>query len=239
MIAMLVVPSACGVLLSQRLPMVLVWSAVVGTTAAVLGHVAALTVPAGVRWLLEWPDLGEASTSGMMAVVSGMLFFGCWLFAPRVGVLSTWLDRRQLQQRILIEDILGAMYRLDEIFPDSQQAPKVSDLATLLGRSPDQVQNGARALAQSGDLDARDGGFVLTPAGKNRGQSLVRSHRLWESYLARHFQFEAPRLHESAERVEHFLGPQLREELAEELEQPGRDPHGSTIPSQPEEPTTP
>jgi Mn-dependent DtxR family transcriptional regulator len=59
---------------------------------------------------------------------------------------------------------------------------------------------------------------------------LVRGHRLWESYLGEHFALPLDHLHEPAERLEHFLGPQLQEQLAEELAEPGRDPHGRAIP---------
>ncbi|HXT58564.1 MAG TPA: iron dependent repressor, metal binding and dimerization domain protein, partial [Pirellulales bacterium] len=61
-------------------------------------------------------------------------------------------------------------------------------------------------------------------------QSLVRSHRLWEAYLGEHFDLPLDHLHEPAERVEHFIGPQLQERLASELARPGVDPHGKEIP---------
>jgi Mn-dependent DtxR family transcriptional regulator len=59
---------------------------------------------------------------------------------------------------------------------------------------------------------------------------LVRGHRLWESYLGEHFALPLDHLHEPAERLEHFLGPRLQEQLAESLTEPARDPHGREIP---------
>lgn len=70
-IAMLIGPPSAAYLLSSRLSIMLVLSAVFATLAAVGGHVGALVVP---------PLLGfdGTSTSGMMATVSGLLFAVVW-----------------------------------------------------------------------------------------------------------------------------------------------------------------
>lgn len=233
-IAMLVVPAACGVLLSRRLPRVLMWSVILAALSAFLGHLAALTLPSAVRWWLAWPDLGEASTSGMMAVVAGGLFGLCWLFAPQSGVISLWRSRQELRKRIVREDILGALFRIEELESDPAQGPRLDDLQRILGGSPERLQNGLDALATSGELALTPERITLTPAGRVRAQSLVRSHRLWESYLAQHFQLESPRLHAAAERAEHFLSEDQQAALAAELQNPSRDPHGTTIPERPD-----
>ena len=76
----------------------------------------------------------------------------------------------------------------------------------------------------------RPTGLALTDRGRQLAQMLVRGHRLWESYLGEHFALPLDHLHEPAERLEHFLGPRLQEQLAESLTEPGRDPHGREIP---------
>ena len=82
-----------------------------------------------------------------------------------------------------------------------------------------------KGLIQIGTL--RD---ELTDAGRRLAQDIVRSHRLWESYMARHFDLPGEQLHATAERVEHFLDPALQAKIAEELNQPSIDPHGKSIP---------
>lgn len=72
--------------------------------------------------------------------------------------------------------------------------------------------------------------YLLTAEGIARASVLVRSHRLWESYLAKHFAIPLDHLHMSAERWEHFITPQLREELSQDLTAPDVDPHGKEIP---------
>ncbi|MEX0727874.1 MAG: iron dependent repressor, metal binding and dimerization domain protein, partial [Planctomycetaceae bacterium] len=75
----------------------------------------------------------------------------------------------------------------------------------------------------------------LTPKGKSLAEAIVRSHRLWESYMARHLQLPDVHLHATAEWVEHFLDPALREALESELDRPQSDPQGKQIPAEPVE----
>ena len=44
---------------------------------------------------------------------------------------------------------------------------------------------------------------VATNGGRAEARKLVRAHRLWESYMAEHFELPEDHLHETAERVEH------------------------------------
>ena len=73
-------------------------------------------------------------------------------------------------------------------------------------------------------------GFRLSAAGTAAASQLIRAHRLWETYLARHFQLPADHLHMPAERMEHHLTPGLAERLQEHLADPSHDPQGKAIP---------
>jgi len=73
-IAMLVVPPSCAILLSNKLPVILFLSALFGIAAAAIGHLGALSIPP----LLGFPG---TSTAGMMAVAAGFLFAVCWLYS--------------------------------------------------------------------------------------------------------------------------------------------------------------
>lgn len=68
-IAMLIVPGATARLLGHRLPSTLTWSCLAGISAAVLGHGLAVVLPEGFGF-------APTSTSGMMAVASGLIFGG-------------------------------------------------------------------------------------------------------------------------------------------------------------------
>jgi Mn-dependent DtxR family transcriptional regulator len=72
--------------------------------------------------------------------------------------------------------------------------------------------------------------WKLSSRGRQQAQSIVRAHRLWESYLAANFELAPDHLHAPAERMEHFLGADLQQQLSEELAGRSLDPHGSPIP---------
>ena len=79
-IAMLIVPAATAHLLTDRLWLMVVLSVLIAIGSAVLGHLSALIVPA-------WFGFADTSTSGMMAVMAGLIFLTVMLFAPKYGVL--------------------------------------------------------------------------------------------------------------------------------------------------------
>lgn len=86
-IAMLVTPASTALLLSRRLIGALVLSGLLAALSAVLGHAAALVVPG-------WFGLSGTSSSGMMAVISGLFFLLAWVLAPGEGLLAVWRRKR-------------------------------------------------------------------------------------------------------------------------------------------------
>ncbi len=229
-IAMLVAPPATALLLSDRLGGVLIGALIVAVVTAFGGHLAALALPV---MLHRWAGAAEASsvsTAGMMAVVAGGLFLTTWFLSPRYGLLRQRLDQARLRRRILSEDILGVLYRLEELRPAAVPGADNASLAATLSVAPWRLWRALSRLTQRGWIVAGGQGVILTPEGRKAARDLVRSHRLWESYLAKHFVIPDRRLHTLAEAAEHFVGPKIQEALAEELEQPVRDPHGATIP---------
>lgn len=87
-IAMLITPAAAAHLLTDRLGWMIAISVVLATLSAVFGHISALIVPG-------WIGFEGASTSGMMAVMSGLIFTLVLLFAPRYGVLTKKMWRAE------------------------------------------------------------------------------------------------------------------------------------------------
>ncbi|MDP7347346.1 MAG: iron dependent repressor, metal binding and dimerization domain protein, partial [Phycisphaeraceae bacterium] len=83
---------------------------------------------------------------------------------------------------------------------------------------------GRQRMIRRGDL-----GYVLTDAGRDQARQLVRSHRLWESYLAHYLRLPADHLHDPANRLEH--AHELADKVDVALGRPETDPQGKTIPS--------
>src|SRR5262249_4277081 len=87
------------------------------------------------------------------------------------------------------------------------------------------------ALWKRGQVRFVGGGKIaLTDEGRRRAESLVRAHRLWESYLGENLPLPPDHLHAPAERMEHFLDPRLMEAIAAQLRHRDTDPPGRQIP---------
>lgn len=234
-IAMLVVPAATARLLTDRLWLLLILGPVLAAMSAIFGHVFALTLPAMICSRVGWPQVESAGTAGMMAVMSGAMFLAAVVFSPKQGVIRSTIDRLQLRIRIASEDILGAMYRRDERRRSAQADPVHASVPVQVEEEILREQNwtawfARRSLLKRGLINVTSSNDELTDLGRRFAQDLVRSHRLWESYMAKYFDLPEHHLHVMAERVEHYLDPLLQAELAAELDQPSIDPHGKSIP---------
>ncbi len=222
-VAMLIVPPATAYLLTDRLPYMVVLSTAIAVLAAVGGHVAAITIPG-------WFGYRSTTTAGMMAVACGVLFLLAVIGAPRHGIVAQWYRRSRISWSILGDDIVALLFRIAE---RGDLTPATRDnLQSILLARPLPLRLALVWLAWRGDV-VRDGAtFRLTDQGRRRGREVVRSHRLWEQYLVSQLGVDADRIHDQAERLEHFTDSQLRKLLDAETGRPERDPHGRPIPAE-------
>ncbi|GDY07825.1 manganese ABC transporter permease [Planctomycetia bacterium] len=231
-IAMLIIPPATAYLLTDRLPRMIVLSLLIAVLSAALGHVSALTLPLLISRSIGIADVRDASSAGMMAAAAGFLFVMAMLLGPKYGLVVRVWHRLLLKLRIAGEDVLGRLYRFEESAPADLSA--TSERVALLRKITSQSRVSRLAtwmLIRRGWLIGSGSGVHLTDIGREAARTLVRSHRLWESFLAKHFVLGEGRFHESAEQVEHFLDPELLAELDHDLDRPGVDPHGRAIPN--------
>jgi manganese/zinc/iron transport system permease protein len=220
-VAMFVVPPATAFLLTERLRSMIIVSAMIAALSATLGHVSALVVP-------SWFGYRSTSTSGMMALCAGILFFAVSLFAPPHGVLIRILRRQRLSRRILSEDLIALLYRMDE--RKSGVVASIDQLRAALLSGGFMSSLLMKQHARKGHVIATENGYQLTDSGRRLGAELVRSHRLWEQYLVSEGGVAVDRIHGQAEQLEHFTGRELRDRLQQETSAPALDPHGSPIP---------
>lgn len=220
-VAMFVVPPATAFLLTQRLSSMILVSVIVAALSAIIGHISAMVVP-------RWFGFGSTNTPGMMALTAGLIFLLASLFAPRNGVLARIVRRQKLSLRILSEDLIALLYRLDE---------KHAGCSTTLEQLRSKLFSGAlsswllmRRHVYKGRVTRTMSGFQLTDQGRRLGAELVRSHRLWEQYLVTEGGVSVDRIHGQAEKLEHFTGRDLRDRLQQETSAPSTDPHGRPIP---------
>lgn len=214
-IAMLIVPGATAHLLTDRLGRMLVFSVLIAAASAVLGHLLSV-------WL-------NTNTAGTMAVVVGALYLAAAMFSPRYGVVSVLAKNMADALRVVREDLLALLYRWEEI-GDSRPLGAREAIQSLGGGW---LAACARyALLWRGEVRRDGSALALTEQGRQRARALVRSHRLWESFLSAKLGLPADHVHEPAMRMEHYIAPELEAKLAAELDDLPRDPHGRPIPAQ-------
>lgn len=222
-VAMFVVPPAAAYMITDRLGVMIALSVVLAIVSAVTGHIAALEVPG-------WYGFQSTTTAGMMAVCSGIILFLAATFSPRHGILVKFFRRRVLAWKILADDVIALLYRIQE--RDEKSFATISDLREILLADSRALMIVLRWLQWKEQIAESGSGYRLTDSGEDAAEQLVRSHRLWEQYLADHALVDAERLHDKAERLEHFTDRQLREQLNRATDSPSLDPHGTPIPAE-------
>lgn len=70
----------------------------------------------------------------------------------------------------------------------------------------------------------------LTEKGKAVAISIIRKHRLWETFLVNKLNFNWDEVHDIAEQLEHINSIELTNRLEAHLDYPLFDPHGDPIP---------
>jgi len=234
-VAMFIVPPATAYLLTDRLGVMIVLSSLIAAIGAVSGHIAAVVTP-------TWFGYQSTTTAGMMAVMVGLFFTTALLFAPQQGIVVRWIRNQALSLRILCDDIVATMYRQHERamadpMVGKEQTISQDYLADELFTSRLQLWTALRSLARRGELRQEDNQYQLTDLGTQHAQELVRSHRLWEQYLVSEASFDAAKIHDKAERLEHFTDRSLRDNLSDATDTPSVDPHGREIPPEHDEGT--
>ncbi len=210
-VAMLITPASTALLLSDRLERVVAISAVLGLLAAVFGLIASIVF--------------ETTPGPAMAVVTTLIYLMTSLVAPKKGVIAKFLTRKGQQRKVELEDTLKEAFK-----QQGQGEYALANVSERLGYPHRKTRRLASTLAQRKLLSLQKDEFKLTDEGVKKANSLIRAHRLWETYLVNQVGLEAQQIHEDAERLEHLLSEELLDEVDQELGYPTTDPHGSPIP---------
>lgn len=212
-VAMLIVPAATAHLLTDRLAVMVAIAAAVGVASSVLGYLAA--------------GYWNTNIAGMMTVAVGVLYGLAVFFSPRYGICSTVLRNLRMSMRVLREDLLAMLYRVEELGSNKRLTTAEATEAVGGGWL---ARRGMKQLEQRGRIVRDHDRLQLTDKGREAAKKLVRSHRLWETYLVQTLGMPLDHVHEPAHRVEHFIDEQLRQDLESEVDTTGQDPHGRQIP---------
>ena len=211
-VAMVITPASAAYQLTNRFSVMLLLSAVFGAVSAVIGMSVAFVF--------------NANTGPAMVVVATALFGLAMLLSPSHGVIFDRLRRWRLARHVANEDVLKAVFRHGTI-PAQGYEPELIPLVNL---SPSAIRSAVDRLIGERLLTRDNGTLQLSEAGRSHAEQLVRTHRLWETYLTEKAGVDPDQVHPVAERLEH--AHDLAEQLDETLGHPDTDPHGSTIPRQ-------
>ncbi|MBI69119.1 MAG: iron ABC transporter [Phycisphaerae bacterium] len=215
-VAMFIVPPATAYLLTDRYWMLMVIAIIVACLSSVIGHLSAITVP-------TWFGFSGTVTSGAMTVAAGALFVIAWICSPRHGLVALVVNRMVVKIKILKEDVLGILWRLEE---RDQQSLVKQQLQELLQSNKTMFAIAMFSLKKSGSVQSHAGIVQLTKDGRTQASSIIRTHRLWEVYLDKHFPQDTHQLHHAASRLEHVTTDAMQEQLGTAT----HDPHGSEVP---------
>ncbi len=218
-VAMLVTPPSTALLVSNSLKRVVIISALLGTFNCLVGFLLALVfnVPPGP----------------LMAVVATTFYFLAVLFSPQKGLIKKYFEKKRQGSKIEREDILRQAIRN----PNGILSNSV--IMERLGFSETKLTRHLKRLLANGLLTQTEGGLSLSLKGKEKGEELVRAHRLWESYQVKTMGLQEEQIHDEADRLEHFLTDEMLDEVDAKLGFPTADPHGSPIPKKKLKPINP
>lgn len=126
------------------------------------------------------------------------------------------------------ENYLKAVYHLSQ---GGQKSVLTNELADAMNTKPASVTDMVKKLSAKKLITyEKYYGVTITKQGKSDALSIIRKHRLWETFLVQKLNFNWDQVHEVAEQLEHIQSPLLIEKLDEFLEYPIADPHGHPIP---------
>ncbi|MFJ2619295.1 metal-dependent transcriptional regulator [Glutamicibacter sp. NPDC087344] len=127
------------------------------------------------------------------------------------------------------QNYLKIIYGLNEW---SNEPVTASIIAGKAGMKLSTVSGALAKLRQQGLLDhAPYGAVSLTARGRDYAVTMVRRHRLIETFLVQMLGYRWDQVHEEAEQLEHAVSDFMIARVDELLGHPTRDPHGDPIPT--------
>ena len=148
-------------------------------------------------------------------------------FWPARGVAARVRRIARLTERVRTEDVLKQLYKLEyDRLPATTES-----VAGGVQISRHQAIRLLQRLEEKKLVTGEAARFRLTESGRAQALHIVRTHRLWERFLADRTATPPEDWHGQAETREHLLSAADADDLAAALGHPVYDPHGDPIPT--------
>lgn len=214
MAALLITPGAAARFWTDRLGVLLVLAGVFSTVAGILGTYVSFVLP-------------QMPTGPWVVVFLSLVALFSFLFAPKKGILSRYLARNQYLSKIHQDHLLKILFKATESGRNFLSIEEIYESYPITSSKNDSSIN---KLGMRGLIAKNQRLIILTESGISEAKRIVRLHRLWELYLNESMNIAADHVHDSAEKMEHLLTPELEAYLEKGLNFPKLDPHQETIP---------
>jgi Mn-dependent DtxR family transcriptional regulator len=210
-VGMLIMPASAAYTLTKRLPSMILIAAVIGVLCTVGGFIIAFAL--------------DITPGPAMNVLGAFFYILAILFSPENGKIPIWLSRRRARKSMKTDDLIKAL-----VSAGSTGDSALSAVQQKLGWSNQIWKDSWTSALNSGWIKEENSAWSLTGKGLRHGFELLGAHRTWEQFMVENLGYDKSQVHQQAEELEHFLTPQLVNEIQKELGMPLKDPHGAYIP---------
>lgn len=217
MAAMLITPAAAARFWTEKIKIMILLAALFGAFSGISGAYISYIAP-------------SMPTGPWIVIVISSIAFFSFFFAPKRGIIIRLMNQKRIKRHIIDENVLKALYQLGE---DERNFFDKRTIETILSKRTlreDTLLKSLKRLKREGYLKNDKGFWFFTTEGKNKGQRVVKLHRLWEVYLTQYLRIAPDHVHDDADTIEHVLTPELEARLEKLLNYPITDPHKSEIP---------
>ena len=212
-VSMLIFPASTAYLLTNKLSVMVVLSAIIGALSAIVGMLLAIVTN---------------STPGPLICIAGTFLFILALFlAPEKGILKKYIHDLVKKLNVKIEDISKFLLVKQS---NNSQGVTFWEIKEKLNLSYLELLLLLKWLEIKKMIKKELNMYFLTKRAEKKAMRILRSHRLWETFMSKKLNVPENRLHESAEKMEHITEEQFWDTIAADLGNPETDPHGSPIP---------
>lgn len=217
MAAMLITPAAAARFWTEKIQVMVLLAAIFGAFSGLSGAYISYIAP-------------SMPTGPWIVIVVSTIAFISFFMAPRRGIVYRMRNQRKIKKQINDENILKALYHLGEEEKNYFEKRTIEEILQKRVFHPASLKIGLKRLKRQGYIHNSNGYWYFSKAGRDKGQRVVKLHRLWELYLTEYLRIAPDHVHDDADTIEHILTPELEARLEKLLDYPKVDPHSSEIP---------